>query len=540
MKHTVKALLILCLAAALLLTGCSSESLERVMQQLGQLLYGAQSVHYSDMEYARPDLDEFRRKLDAAVTGAGEDTDADTLMEKVYGFYEAYYDFYTAYALANLHYCNNVTDLYWSKEYDFCLNAGSEVDAGMDQLLYALADSALREDLEATDFFGSGFFDDYQGDSIWDETFTDLMNEEYRLIGRYYDISAQAQDMDIYSKEYYNVYGTQLEALFVELVAARQRIADYLGYRSYPEFAYEFYYGRDYTPAQAARLMDGIRQELVPLFRELPYDVWDPLYTASSEEETFAYVETCAKALGGTAAEAFDLLKTYGLYDIGFGENKYNGSFEIFLLSYGEPFVFLNPDGSRQDCLTFAHEFGHFCSDYAAGCSNAGVDVAEVFSQGMEYLSLFYGEDTGDLTRMKMADCLCTFVGQAAYASFEQSVYGLKGSELTVENVEALFRRTALDYGMEDYEWEDWSYVTVPHFFTNPLYIISYVISNDAALQIYQAEAAESGAGWKLMEDNLATAETGFAAFTEAAGLDSPFLPGRAAAIRATLEEILE
>ena len=71
--------------------------------------------------------------------------------------------------------------------------------------------------------------------------------------------------MDIYSKEYYNVYGTQLEALFVELVAARQRIAEYLGYRSYPEFAYEFYYGRDYTPAQAARLMDGIRQELVPL-----------------------------------------------------------------------------------------------------------------------------------------------------------------------------------------------------------------------------------------------------------------------------------
>lgn len=538
MKHTGKILLILCLGAALLLTGCSSDGFGRVLRQVGQLLYGGVSVHYSDMAYTRPDMDDFSQKLDAAVTGAGSDTDIDTLMEKVYDFYEAYYDFCTAYALADLHYCADVTDLYWSEEYDFCLNAGSDVDAGLDQLLYALADSELLQELEATDFFGEGFFNDYQGDSLWDETFTGLMNDEARLIGKYYEISAQAQDAEMYSEEFYDTYGTRLEEVFVDLVSVRQKIAKYCGYASYPQFAYDFYYGRDYTPGNAGDLLSDIRKELVPLFRELPGDVWDPLYTASSEAETFAYVENCARALGGTAADAFDLLKTNGLYDIGYGENKYNGSFEIYLLSYSQPFVFLNPTGSRQDCLTFAHEFGHFCSDYAAGCSNAGVDVAEVFSQGMEYLSLFYGENTGDLTRMKMADCLCTFVGQAAYASFEEQVYQITAP--TVEKVEELYRQIGADFGMEDYGWDPRDFVTVPHFFTDPLYIISYVVSNDVALQIYQAEAAESGAGWKLLEDNLASGETGIVAFVKEARMISPFSTGRAADIRATLEEILK
>lgn len=68
----------------------------------------------------------------------------------------------------------------------------------------------------------------------------------------------------------------------------------------------------------------------------------------------------------------------------------------------------------------------------------------------------------------------------------------------------------------------------VPHFFTNPLYIVSYVVSNDAAMQIYQAELETSGAGLKLLEDNLATEQAYFLAFVEEAGLKSPFLPGRA------------
>ena len=61
------------------------------------------------------------------------------------------------------------------------------------------------------------------------------------------------------------------------------------------------------------------------------------------------------------------------------------------------------------------------------------------------------------------------------------------------------------------------------HFYTNPMYIISYVVSNDAAMQLYQLELEEAGAGLTRYEENLDTWEMYFLAFLEEAGLQSPF-----------------
>ena len=233
-------------------------------------------------------------------------------------------------------------------------------------------------------------------------------------------------------------------------------------------------------------------------------------------------------------------MERVGLYDISYGENKYNASFSVFLVSYYESYIFVNPSMMVWDQLTFAHEFGHFCSDYAAGGSIAGIDVAEIFSQGMEYLSLCYAEDAEDLQILKMADSLSVYVEQAAYASFEHQVYGLEEEELTVENIRALFEQTCNAYGLDVWQWDSRRFVEITHFFTSPLYVTSYVVSNDAALQLYRMEQEEKGTGLKLYQSQLATEESGFLAFVEAAGLESPFVEGRLAETRKMLEELLK
>lgn len=535
MKRIVALLLIL----AMLLCGCSSTGWQGILNQLGSLLGYPGTTHFSDMTYTRPDMDSFRRELEACLTGAETETKVSALMDKVYSLYQVYYDFYTAYSLANIHYCQNLTDIYWTDEYTFCSENAAEIDAGMDQLLYALADSSLREELESEKYFGPGYFDYYDGESIWDETFTDYANREAELINTYYDLSTQALEAEYYSEEFFTVYGTQMAELFVQMVALRQEMAAYAGYDSYEAFSYDFYYYRDYTPEQAAGYLEDICRELAPLYERLPSQVWTPLYDPCTEAETLAYVRETAQAMGGTAAKAFALMESAGLYDISYSENKYDASFETFLMSYLEPFIFVNPSLTAGDKLTFVHEFGHFCNDYASGGSYVDVDVAEIFSQSMEYLSLSYCEDGKALEKVKMADSLCVFVEQAAYASFEQQVYRLKGDDLTVENVQALYGDICAAYGMKALGRDSRDYVLINHFFTNPMYVISYVLSNDAALQIYQLEQAETGSGARLLQDNFDTIESYFLAFTESAGLKSPFTQGRAAEVRKTLETIL-
>ena len=82
-------------------------------------------------------------------------------------------------------------------------------------------------------------------------------------------------------------------------------------------------------------------------------------------------------------------------------------------------------------------------------------------------------------------------------------------------------------------------FVSVTHFFTDPMYILSYVVSNDAAMQLYQMEMEEPGAGLACFEENLGTEEYYFLSFLNAAGLENPFAPNRLEELKKTFGEIL-
>ena len=68
------------------------------------------------------------------------------------------------------------------------------------------------------------------------------------------------------------------------------------------------------------------------------------------------------------------------------------------------------------------------------------------------------------------------------------------------------------------------SWIDVQHFFSAPYYVISYCVSNDAALQIYQLEQETPGAGLKAFSDLLyAAPESTFLAMLQDGSLTSPF-----------------
>ena len=484
MKKGIR-LLAAVLIVVMLLTGCSGSGFSDIINDIFTEISLGSATNFSDMKYVRPDVDAFEANLLICLEQTKSAKDVKMLMSPIYAFYEQYYDFYTNYTLANIHYYLNMSDIYWDQEYSWCLENASRVDAALDQLLYALADSPLREELETAEYFGEGFFAAYEGESLWDDTFTALMNQEAALLDEYYALEAKATGVTDY-QEFLSGYGLEMEMVFVEMVKVRQQIAEYAGYESYGQFAYEFTYQRDYTVQQAQEYVKTIAAELSPLYTQLADNSWDSLYTASSLEDTYAYLTGFVKEVGGIAADALRLMEKADLYDINPGENKYGASFETFLYNYYEPFLFMNPSGYALDKLTLVHEFGHFCNDYAVSGTMAGIDVAEVFSQGLEYLSLCYTPEGEALRQGKMADSLCIFVEQAMYAAFELAIYELE--EVTVEAVRNTFSETCQEFGMGDYGIDSRAYVTVPHFFMAPMYVISYVVSNDVALQIYQAE----------------------------------------------------
>ena len=521
----MKRLIAVVVCLALLLSGCSGGA--------KNALGFSGIVKYSDMVYTHPNMDAARTLRDAAIEAAGTEDDADAVLEKVWDFYDLYDRYVTSYDLAYIRYHGNLTDIYWRDEHDYCAEIVSELDMYLEEIYCAIAASPLRAELEE-EYFGEGWFESYDDGGMYDETLLDMMAREQALVAEYYELSNAAQ-AEYYSDAYFNECAQPMTEILAQLVLLRQELAAYLGYDSYADFAWEFYYYRDYTTREAEAYLEEIRQKLVELFRRVNgSDVWDICTEPRSQQEIFGFVADTAKAMGGVTEDAFRLLEEAELYDIAPGENKSGLSFETYLTNYYEPFIFLSGTGTAYDCLSFAHEFGHFATDYAAAGSIAGTDVMEVFSQGLEYLSLCYAEEGADFTDMKLADSLRVYVEQAGYAAFEQAIYDLPAEEVTAENLLALYEEIGLSYGFDAMDWDPRDLVTIPHFFSNPMYIISYVVSNAAAMPLSELELAPPGAGKTVFEENLDTEEAWFMAFLEEAGLESPF--GRVDEVKALME----
>lgn len=491
-------------------------------------------IPFSQMEYTRPDLAELQAMADKVVDQAQE-KNTDQALEALYAFYDAIDLFSTNSALASIHYNADLTDEYWAEENDFCTSAANEADQMLYGMYTALAATPSRAKLEKR-FFGEGFFDDFDTEEDWepDQELLALTNRETELINQYYSQYARLNSL---LGSFFPPYDAMAQTL-VDLIQVRNQLAAHLGYDSYDAYANDYLYDRDYTPQQMAQYLDDIQQTLVPMCVGLSYDV---PHRDCSEEEVFAYVSKLAAALGGKVQEAFQLMEEAGLYDITQSDNKFDSSFEVYLTSYHEPYIFMNPINSAMDQLTFAHEFGHFCNDYLLEYNSTSLDVAEIFSQAMELLSLIYVTDYPDMPRLKMVDSLCLFVEQSCYARFEEEMYRIPSEELSVDALCSLYARIAQDYGLDTYDgFDSRDFVTIPHFYTDPMYVFSYIISNDAAMQIYQMEAAQPGSGVKCYMDNLDNPEGYFLAFLESAGLESPFEEGHVDALAQTFQQILQ
>lgn len=497
-------------------------------------------THYEDMVYTRPDVEKLTQAADACLAAA-EDGDLDKALETVREFDDLYGDFITDYRLADIRYSGDLTDAYWEEESVYCNGILPQAQAEYDRLCYALAVTSVRDKLEA-EFFGEGFFDDYDGESIWDDTFTALSGQESKLQSQYYALSEEAQAA-LYSEEFYTVYAPRMAQLLAELVLVRQDMAAHLGYDSYLDFAFEYYHCRDYTPQEAIAYLEAVPGELGALYRKsVESNAWYGSITQVTEDETYDYVKALAEALGGDFQEAFQVLDTYGLCDITKSEKKFQSSFEGYLYRYEVPFIFMDPTGYSVDKLSFAHEFGHFCNDFVCFGSGVGTDVAEIHSGTMEYLSLCYGSGAGDekLRSLKLTDALNTYIEQSCYSLFELKMYQLPREEVTGENLTALYNELGTAFQFDSWGFAPGDFVNIPHLYIQPGYLVSYVVSNDLAFQIYQQELAQPGQGLDIYRDCIYSQETGIKTFARDCGLENPLSVSRLSAVRKTLEELLE
>lgn len=523
-------------------------------------------VAFEDMEYTRPDaaaLCKALGELEKLVKNGGSFDEVGAAFEAAYSDYSL---FNTMDSLSYIRHTIDLNDEYYETENNWCEEQSPLIEQALEKCYIAMGQSGLRDRLEE-EYFTEDFFDFYDENQIYsNDRVVKLMQKDNDLQAQYMALQSdqtiewngeevlyediigdESLDYDSYLMAYqlyYNKYNPQVGEIFAEMIRTRNEIARELGYDTFADFAYSYYYDRDYTPEEAEDYLSDIAAELAPMYFYAVYGAQST--TPCSTDEVLDLFEKTVYRFGGEFATSYEFMQAYDLMDITDSSSKMPGSYVTYLSSYQMPFLYVSPTGKLDDLLTCCHEFGHFVDGFVNCNGTSSIDCNEIFSQGLEFLSLSRAELDDDereaLTLSKVADSLLTFVSQAAYAEFELRAYALPDDQLNTEGLNALFLECMEEFGqsytgMEDIIAPGW--IDIQHFLIAPYYVISYCVSNDAALQIFQLEE-ENGTGLETYRALMSTSSGNtILALLEENGMESPFEPGRVEELADFFEDYL-
>jgi hypothetical protein len=410
----------------------------------------------------------------------------------------------------------------------------------------------LYDDIDAS-VYADAFFED------WSE---DERQQAVAMAGNYTDELKQLRvAYDELTDEYYKLpqddsYLTSSAELYMRAVQLNKQIATLCGYDDYMTYAYSMVYDRDYTPADVQQMKEYVQQYIVPQL----YQLWNKIsammenisitdYMAfysymtadlsslgvvdslgDGDEAMIRTLESYLLSLGGDVRSVYHSMWTDNHFIVANNENlSRSGAFSVYFSKLGYPLFYFGP--GYQTTYTIIHEFGHCYAMDQSETMDIPMDLAEVHSQGNEWLYTSFLKGTMSaqsyklLAYYKMFSDLSTICNCLAVNEFEIYVY--THDDYQAEDLDNVMVSILKDLGIYDLFTEMyadpvsyWHYVVVD----NPGYYISYAVSLLPSIDLYcmSLENYETATAAYLDLCTVGSKDT-FLSALERAGISSPF-----------------
>ena len=345
-------------------------------------------------------------------------------------------------------------------------------------------------------------------------------------------------------------FAAKVSRLYGEMVKNNQALAEKFGYSDYAAYAYEAVYERDYSREELAALRGYVQTYLVPLCKQ----VADAFLESYKSLNTFDRLRFSAWLYNGYDSLDGDPVGSYfaslpssirdsmGMVLQGEhslftdDENAYEGAFTGFFYEDSHPFCYFGP--GYHSVFTVIHEAGHFCAAEQQGGLDIDLDLAELHSQGNEWLMLEHSkgmlsnEFYSVLRAYKIYESICTVIIAVMIDEFEETVYtGAASIDGSTEQMDGFMREICARYGGEDFVEEYiadassyWKLVVIE----SPVYYISYAVSAISSLTLYSVAREDYQQALQIYESLIAKdlIEDAFLENLKKAGLASPFEEG--------------
>ena len=363
--------------------------------------------------------------------------------------------------------------------------------------------------------------------------------------------------------------------IYLRAVELNKQIAKLSGYDNYMDYAYDMTYERDYTPADVAKMKEFVKTYIVPMLSPLlgrvnvlnmklsdsPADYMSYNTYMNSSLDKLGVVPEMGEgstSLKKTVDEYLtsidpDMCTEYhNLFDNNHyiiahnGDVSQSGAFTAFLYHKDYPMAYFGP--GYQGLFTVIHEYGHAYAMQKSGTGDIPMDLAEVHSQGNEWLFCAYlkqkmPENAYEfLVDYKLFSDLASICNCLAVNEFEQYVYthditNSAAFDTIMENV--LKELGIYDFFKKIYAdpVSYWHYVCID----NPGYYISYAMSLVPSITIFSEASADFDKTADAYHSLAAVGEYDtFLGKLEAAGISSPFEEKTYTDLKAVYEELIK
>jgi len=557
-------------------------------------------MKFSEMPYARPDLEALKAQINAIAEKIEKAQSASEQIEAFYETEELGKEINTLGSLVYIRNTINTKDEFYDKEREFFDEIEPLIAEVSQKVDLALLASPFRAELERE--LGELFFKNLE---ISVRTFSpeiiELLQQENKLTSEYQKLYASAvvewngeklplpmlgkykesTDREVrrlaYDKEgeFFDNNREQLDRLYGELVKVRNAIARKLGHENFIQLGYDRLGRNCYGYDDLKAFREQIANDVVPVVnalreqqrRRIGVDklyLYDTLIFKDgnpkphgSADEILAAGRDMYRELSPETSEFIDFMYENELLDVLSKDGKAPGGYCADIAKYGAPFIFSNFNGTSGDVDVLTHEAGHafaayrsFKKNYISSYQSPTIEACEVHSMSMEFLtgdyhSKFFGDETDRYEYMHVADALSFLPYGCMVDEFQHIMY--ENEDLTPEernavwtSLEEKYRPTVSREGMKFYgRGAGWQRQL--HIYTSPLYYIDYCMAQTVAFQFWLEMLENASEAWNkyLAFVDLGGTKT-FEGLVQSAGLKLPYEPGCMQEIAGKINLILQ
>ena len=537
-------------------------------------------MKFSEMPYARPDLDELKQQLQALTDQLKSAPDYASAHEAFLAQQKLSTHIDTLATLSSVRNSIDTRDKFYDAEEQFWNEAGPELRAYDDAWTAAMLESPFRKDFAAE--YGDLMFVNAEiGRKAFSPAIVEELKQENQLVQDYQKLIAGAQ-IDFEGSTYtisqlspfknspddavrlaawkaeggwYKAHQPELDEIYDKLVRLRDAMGRKLGYDGFTQLGY-YRMGRNcYTKEDVEKFRAAVVKYVVPvassIYREqaarlgksYPMNFADNalMFRSGNPKPCGTPAEILAQGkhfyeeLSPETGEFFNTMLDNELLDVLSRKGKAGGGYCTTLGSYNCPFIFANFNGTSGDVEVITHFAAWLNRDrIPQSYIWPSLEACEVHSMSMEFFAWpwaegFFGEDTHKFRYSHLAGAL-TFIPYGTMVDhFQHIVY--EKPEMTPAERHAVWKEllgvympwVKLGDGIPFYgDGEGWQRQL--HIYVNPFYYIDYCLAQTVSLQFWALLQKDKDNAWQHYM--AYTKQGGSCVFTkllENAGLESPF-----------------